>query len=67
MNSLETEYFSELSKDRADSAKTLKKRSMIGIWKSVVENMSSNSVENRTNSMARSTFDASHYVALSLA
>ena len=40
MNSLETEYFSELSKDRADSAKTLKKRSMIGIWKSVVEKYS---------------------------
>ena len=40
MNSLETEYFSELSKDRAESAKVLKKRSIIGIWNSVVEKYS---------------------------
>ena len=40
MNSLETEYFSELSKDRTDSANTLEKPSMIGIRKSVVEKYS---------------------------
>ena len=40
MNSLETEYFRELSKDRAESAGVLKKRSITGIWKSVVEKYS---------------------------
>ena len=40
MNSLETEYFKELSKDRAESADLLEKPSMRGIKKSVVEKYS---------------------------
>ena len=40
MNSLEAEYFSELSKDRSESADLLEKPSMRGIKKSVVEKYS---------------------------